>query len=72
MNLRNYLNRFKNTGTVITLVSTFLLILTTNGVQIDNERVMTTVKLICYLGVVLGIMNNPDTPGLDVPGKKEE
>lgn len=68
MGIKEYLQRLKNPGTIITVVSLVLLILTTNGVEIDNERVMTTVKAICALGVVVGLLNNPDTPGLDLPG----
>lgn len=61
------LNRLKNPGTIITLTSLVLLILTTNGIGIDSERIMTTVKAICSVGVILGILNNPDTEGLDLP-----
>lgn len=61
------LNRLKNPGTIITLVSLEVLILTTNGIEVDSERIMTTVKAIWSIGVVLGILNNPDTSGKDLP-----
>lgn len=61
------LKRLKNPGTTITLVSLIVLILTTNGIEVDSERIMTTVKAFCSIGVVLGILNNPDTAGLDLP-----
>lgn len=61
------LKRLKNPGTIITLVSLVVLILTTNGIEVDSERIMITVKAICSIGVVLGILNNPDTAGLDLP-----
>lgn len=73
-NVTKWFSRFKNPGTIITLVSLVLLALTTNGVSVDNEKVMTTVKCLCSAGVILGILNNPDTPGLDLPftGEKKE
>lgn len=61
------LERFKNPGTILTLASLVVLILTTNGVEVDSERVMTTVRALCSIGVVLGILNDPTTPGLDLP-----
>lgn len=68
MKWKDYVTRFKNPGTIITLASLVILLLTTNGVTVDNERVMTTVKTVCSILVVLGIMNNTDTAGLDIPG----
>ena len=35
--------------------------------EVDSERVIITVKAIYSIGVVLGILNNPDTSGLDLP-----
>lgn len=64
--------RLKNPGTIISVVSGVVLILTTNGVGMDNNRVMTTVKAICGIGVLLGVLNNPTTPGVDNPVQKEE
>lgn len=75
MHIKEFLTRFKNAGTVLTVASLIILILTTNGVELDNEKLMTTIKGACAILVVLGIMNNPDTSGLDIPaliGKKEE
>lgn len=65
------LNRLKNPGTMITLASLIVLILTTNGIEVDSERIITTIKAVCSIGVVLGILNNPDTPGLDLPFVKK-
>ena len=64
MNWKEVLLRLKNTGTVISLASLIILVLITNGVAIDSERVMTTVKAVCAVGVLVGAMNNPVTPGL--------
>ncbi len=61
------LNRLKNPGTIVTLVSLVVLILTTNGFEVDSEKIMVTVKALCSIGVILGMLNNPDTPGLDLP-----
>lgn len=72
MNWNDLVKRLKNPGTVISLVSLVILILTTNGVQIDNEKVMTTVKAVCSILMILGIMNNAESPGLDIPGAKNE
>jgi uncharacterized membrane protein len=60
------INRLKNVGTIITIGSLVVLILTINGVKIDNDRVMTSIQVVCGIGVVLGILNNPDTGGLDI------
>ncbi|EES47862.1 hypothetical protein NE172_10945 [Clostridium botulinum] len=61
------IERLKNPGTIITLVSLVILVLTTNGVLVDNERVMTTVQAFCSIGVILGVLNNPGTDGVDLP-----
>ncbi|SKC59205.1 hypothetical protein [Maledivibacter halophilus] len=61
------LRRLKNPGTIITLTSLIILILITNGIEVDSDRIMTTVKAVCSIGVILGILNNPETPGLDLP-----
>lgn len=61
------LERFKNPGTIIAIVSLVGLIALQFGVQIDMEWLDTTVKLFCALGIVLGVLNNPDTPNIDNP-----
>ena len=61
------LNRLKNPGVIIALASLTIMILTANNIIIDNERIITTVKGLCSIGVILGVLNNPDTPGLDLP-----
>lgn len=70
MNWKDLCNRLKNPGTVVSLVSLIVLILTTNGVEVDNEKIMTTVKCLCSIGMILGIMNDAGTPGITVPGGK--
>lgn len=75
MDWKTFLARFKNAGTILTVAALVVLVLVTNGVEVDNERVMTTVKAVCGILVVLGIVNNPENSGLDIPdliGKKTE
>jgi uncharacterized membrane protein len=52
------LKKLTNTKTVIGIVSSVVLILTTLGVQVDNEAIMTVVKAICSIGILLGVMND--------------
>lgn len=70
--MNELVKRLKNPGTIIAVTSGVVLILTTNGVGVDNNRVMTTVKAICTIGVLLGVFNNPQTPGVDNPVQKAE
>jgi uncharacterized membrane protein len=63
------MERLKNPGTILSVVSLVLLILTQAGVAYDNENVMAIVKLVLSIGITLGILNNPTTPGLDNPIK---
>lgn len=65
-------SKYANPGTILTVTSLVILLLTTNGVEVDSERIMTTVKILCSLGVVLGALNNPETPGLDLPFAKKK
>ena len=62
-----WLSRFKNTGTVISTVSLIGLLVAQFGVQVDQTWLLDTVKIVCSLGVVLGIMNNPTSSGVDLP-----
>lgn len=67
--MKEYLKRFKNVGTVISMVSLVGLLLIQFGVTVDMEWLDTTIKLVCAIGVVAGVMNNPETPGVDIPVK---
>lgn len=66
-----YFERFKNVGTLLSIASLVGLILIQFGLEIDLEWLDTTVKLILNLGIVLGILNNSTTPGMDLPFTKE-
>lgn len=68
--MKEYLKRFQNVGTIISIVSLVGLLLVQFGYKIDLEWLDVTIKLICSLGVALGLLNNPTTPGLDLPGKE--
>ena len=71
MEKQSFWIKFKNPGTIVSLASLVILILTTNGFNVDNEKVMTTIKALCSIAIYLGAMNNPDTPGLDLPELKK-
>lgn len=64
-----YLKNLNNAGSIIGISSLIVMILTANHVNIDSNRIMDTVKAICSILVILGILNNPATTGIDFPGK---
>ncbi len=63
----NYLDRFKNTGTIISLVGFVGLLLNQFGLKVDLVWLNTTINIVCSILVLLGICNNPHTSGLDLP-----
>jgi len=67
INLKTYLEGFKNTGTIIAVASIVLGLLANFGLNINNDLVMNIINGICGLGVALGVLNNPTTPGVDTP-----
>lgn len=64
-----YLKNLNNAGSIIGIASLIVMILTANHVNIDSNRIMDTIKAICSILVILGILNNPSTTGIDIPGK---
>lgn len=64
-----YFQNLNNAGSIVAITGLIIVILTANHVNIDSARVMDTVKSICSILVILGILNNPATTGLDLPGK---
>ena len=66
-----YLEKFKNTGTILALVGFVGLLLQQFGVKIDIEWLSTTANIVCSILVILGICNTPETPGMDMPKLKE-
>ncbi len=65
--MKEYLQRFKNPGTIISIASIIGLLLAQFGVDVDQVWLDNTIKLVCSLCLVLGVMNNPTTGGLDLP-----
>ena len=63
----NYLEKFKNTGTILSLVGLIGLLLIQFGIAVDMEWLKNTANIVCSILVVLGICNNPHTDGLDLP-----
>lgn len=51
----NMLERLKNPGTIITIVSAALLIESNCGLEVDSEAVMTSVRAACTIGIALGV-----------------
>lgn len=68
--MKKYLSRLRNPATIIGIFGYILTILTTLGIVIDNEMIMTIVQSICAICVLLGILNNPETTGIDFPIKE--
>ncbi len=64
----SYWRRFANSGTILSIVSLVGLLMIQFGFKIDLEWLDTTARLTCSLGVVMGILNNPTTGGVDIPG----
>jgi len=64
--------KLKNPGTIVGVVSAGIFIATNVGFDVDNEAIMNITKGICTMGVLLGFMNNPNTPGLDIPFLESE
>lgn len=65
--MKEYLKRLTNPGTVISLAMLIATLLMQFGVNVDVTWVDTTIKIICSILVLLGILNNPTTEGLDLP-----
>lgn len=63
----DYIKRFKNTGTIISLTGLIGLLLIQFGIQVDIDWMNNTTKIVCAILVILGICNNPGTKGLDLP-----
>lgn len=67
MKIREYLKRFRNVGTVMSLVSLLGLLAMQFGFKVDMVWLDATMQLVCAIGLVLGVMNNPTNEGLDLP-----
>lgn len=68
--MKKYLGRLRNPATIIGISGYILTIFTALGIGVDNDAVMTIVQSVCAICVLLGILNNPETSGIDFPRKE--
>ena len=73
---KNYMKRFQNVGTILAIVGAIGLILQQFGYKVDMEWLNNTATAVRSLLVLLGIANNPENSGIDLPivkkNKKDE
>ena len=68
---KTYMNRFQNVGTILAIVGAIGLILQQFGYKVDMEWLNNTATAVCSLLVLLGIANNPENSGIDLPMVKK-
>ena len=68
---KNYMKRFQNVGTILAIVGAIGLILQQFGYKVDMEWLNKTATAICSLLGLLGIANNPQNSGIDLPMVKK-
>ena len=56
--MKNIIKKLKCTKTVIAIAGAIILILSNLGIKLDNEIVTSTIEAICYILVLLGVMND--------------
>ena len=66
-NFKNYMKRFQNVGTILAIVGVIGLILQYLGYKVDTEWLNNIATAVCSLLVLLGIANNPENSGIDLP-----
>lgn len=69
--MKEWLQRFKNGGTIVALAGAIGIVLQQFGFNIDMTWLNNTATAICTVLIILGIVNVPTTPGMDNPFKKE-
>lgn len=67
-----FFNKVRNTGTILSIASLLIIILSTDGFNINANKIMIIIKSLCSIGVILGVLNNPETKGIDIPLKKNK
>lgn len=67
---QTYWSRLKNPAVVMAIAGYILVILANLGLSIDNTAVLRIINAICSILILLGIMNNPETGGIDLPRRK--
>lgn len=65
------LKELRNFGTIMALVGMFGLLLNQFGINVDIEWLDKTADIACSILVILGVINNPSTKGLDNPFNKK-
>lgn len=70
--MKEWLQRFRNTGTLIALVGAIGIVLQQFGIKVDMTWLNNTITAICTVLVILGIANDPKTNGLDIPTNKKQ
>lgn len=56
--LEKILAKVTNTKSILAIAGAIVLILTTLGIKVDSEEVMTVVKAACSILVLMGIIND--------------
>lgn len=67
--MKVFIEKLKNPTTVLSIAMLVAAIFIQFGIDVDMVWLKDTLTLICALGVVVGIMNNPTTKGADNPFK---
>ena len=70
--MKQYLERLKNPATVLAIVGYGTTILFNMGIKVDTDAITIIATSICGICVLLGIMNNPETKGIDLPTNKDK
>lgn len=65
--MKNYLKRLKNPATIVAICGYLLTIFSSLGLSVNSDVIMSIVNSICAICVLLGILNNPETDGIDLP-----
>ena len=65
------LQKLKNPQILIGVVPLVCMLLIQFGITINMEWVQDTLTIVCSILILLGILNNPDTDGFDLPFKKK-
>lgn len=68
--MKNYLQRFKNSGTIISLVGLIGILLNQLGFAVDVDWLNAITNTLCSIFIILGICNDPNTAGIDLPVSK--
>ena len=58
------LKRLKNPGTLVAVASAIVLLVKELGIDVDLGRMDIIIDLVCTIGISLGVLNNPDEPGI--------